>query len=163
MGISISVPEGSLSPSEEPLDLHIHPCFRGPFRLPKEYESASPAYLIRLSRKTDSQKDVTLKIIHYASLTCKEDCEDMAFFSASSTPEFKGSELVYTFKKICGDKATFRPGDQVGEISLRHFCITKIGRRRRAPNSASHDEGTLRTLLIASLNFSKFRDNHNFR
>ena len=130
MGISISVPEGSLSPSEEPLDLHIHPCFHGPFRLPKEYESASPAYLIRHSKKHNFHKDITVRIHHYACLESEEDCEEMTFLSASSTPEYIESHQdegvvhpVYTFKKIRGDNAKFRPGDQVGKISLRHFCI----------------------------------------
>ena len=146
MGISISVPEGSLSPSEEPLDLHIHPCFRGPFKLPKKYKSASPAYLISLSRKITSQKDVTLRIHHYASLESEEDCEEMAFLSAISTPEYIESHQdegvehpVYNFKKICGANGKFRPGDQVGEISLRHFCIIKAchGKRKRSIEDSS--------------------------
>ena len=138
MGISISVPEGSLSPSEEPLDLHIHPCFRGPFRLPKEYKSASPAYLIRHSKKTNFHKDITVRIQHYACLGSEEDCEEMAFLSASSTPEYIESHQdegvvhpVYTFKKIRGANAKFRPGDQVGEISLRHFCVLKLGKQKK--------------------------------
>ena len=147
MGISISVPEGSLSCSEEPLELHIRPCFHGPFRLPKEYESASPAYLISLSRKITSQKDVTLRIHHHASLESEEDCEEMTFLSASSTPEY--IELhqdegvvhpVYTFKKIHRANAIFKPGDQVGEISLRHFCIIKACKRKRRAEDSSTEK-----------------------
>ena len=143
MGISISVPEGSPSPSEEPLDLQIRSCFRGPFRLPKEYESASPAYLIRHSKKANFHEDITIRIHHYACLESEEDCEEMAFLSASSTPEYIESHQdegvvhpVYTFKKIRGDNAKFKPGDQVGEISLRHFCIIKVGKRKRRGTSA---------------------------
>ena len=139
MGISISVPEGSLCPTEEPLDLLIHPCFRGPFRLPKKYRSASPAYLIHHSKKTNFHKDITVRIHHYACLESEEDCEEMTFLSASSTPEYIESHQdkgvvhpVYTFKKIRGANAKFRPGDQVGEISLSHFCILKIVRRKRS-------------------------------
>ena len=138
MGISVSVPEGSLSPSEEPLDLNIHPCFCGPFRLPKKYKSESPAYLIRHSKKTNFHKDITVRIHHYACLGSEEGCEEMTFLSASSTPEYIESHQdgvvhpVYTFKKIRGANAKFRPGDQVGEISLRHFCILKIVRRKRS-------------------------------
>ena len=146
LGISISVPEGSISPSEEPVDLHIHPCFCGPFRLPQQYESASPAYLIRHSKKTKFQKDITIRIHHYASIGCEEDCEEMAFLSASSTPEYieshQGEEMVhpvYTFKKIRG-YTKFRPGDQVGEISLRHFCILKIGKRKRSEEGPSNSD-----------------------
>ena len=147
LGISISVPEGSLSPSEEPLDLHIHPCFCGPFRLPQEYESASPAYLIHHSKKTSFQKDITIRIHHHASIGSEEDCEEMAFLSASSTPEYIESHQdkgvvhpVYTFKKIHGGANTkFRPGDQVGEISLRHFCIVKTGKQRGIPYIAHYN------------------------
>ena len=149
MGISISVPEGSLSPSEEPLDLHIRPCFRGPFRLPKEYKPASPAYLIHHSKKTNFHKDITVRIHHYACLGSEEDCEEMTFLSASSTPEYIESHQdegvvhpVYTFKKIRGDNGKFRPGDQVGEISLRHFCILEIVRRKR---SREEDEPSNKT------------------
>ena len=148
MGISISVPEGSLNPPEEPVDLHIHPCFRGPFRLPKKYKSASPAYLIG-RKKTNFRKDITLRIHHYACLGSEEDCEEMTILSASSTPEYIESHQdegvvhpVYTFKKIRGANAKFRPGDQVGEISLRHFCILKIVRRKR---SREEDEPSSRT------------------
>ena len=147
MGISISVPKGSLSPSEEPLDLHIHPCFRGPFRLPKKYISASPAYLICHSKKTNFHKDITIRIHHYACLESEEDCEEMTFLSASSTPEYKESRQdegvvhpVYTFKKIRGANAKFRPVDQVGEISLRHFCIIKVGRKRSIQDSSVEAE-----------------------
>ena len=146
MGISISVPEGSLSPSEEPLDLHISPCFCGPFRLPQKYESASPAYLIHHSKKTNFQKDITIRIHHYASIGSEEDCEKMVFLSASSTPENIESHQdervvhpVYTFKEIRGANTKFRPGDQVGEISLRHFCILKTGKHKRSEEEPSHN------------------------
>ena len=134
MGISISIPEGSVS---EPLDLVIHPCFTGPFKLPQEYRSASPAFLIHPSRRVDFQKDVTVKIHHHASLHSEEDCEDMVFLSASSTPEYRESCPVYTFKKIRGAKTVFRPGDQVGEIALRRFCLVKAGKRKREEEDAS--------------------------
>ena len=131
IGICISIPEGALKPEEEPLDLVICPCFSGHFELPLDYESASPAFLIHPSRRVDIQKEVTVKIHHHASLQSEEDCEDMVFLSASSTPEYRESHPVYTFKKICGTKTAFRPGDQVGEIALRHFCLIKSAKRKR--------------------------------
>lgn len=139
MGISISVPENSLNSQEEPSGLHIHPCLSGPFELPDDYQSASPAYLVNPSNKTDLQKDITIRIQHYVNLLSQEDCEDMAFLSASSTPEYRESSPgpVYTFNKIPGAKGVFRPGDQVGEIALRHFGILKAGKRKRE-EAASH-------------------------
>ena len=131
LGISVSIPEDSLHDKEEFLDLSIHPCFSGPFELPENYESASPTYLITHSRRVTFSKDITVRMHHYACLSSEEDCEDMVFFSASSVPEYRDSNLVYIFREIQGPKGIFRPGDQVGEIALRHFCLTKIGKRKR--------------------------------
>ena len=128
MGIEITIAENSL---KEPLELSIHPCFSGPFDLPRKYKSASPAYLIKHSKNVDFLKDLTVKIQHYACLQKEKDCEDMTFLSASSIPQYRESSPVYVFREIKGKKGRFRPGDQVGEVSLRHFCFLKIGKRKR--------------------------------
>ena len=129
-GISVSVPKQALSASDKPLELSVRPCFTGPFQLPEEYESASPAYLIKPSRKVEFEKDVTLRIQHYARLQSERDCEKMIFLSASSTPEHEdGSSPVYTFKEIKSAEGVFRPGDQQGEIVLRHFCVLTISKK----------------------------------
>ena len=125
MGISLHVPKDSLN-----VELNIHPCFTGSFELPDEYESASPAYLI-LHNEVDFQIDVTVRMHHYANLESEEDCEDMVFLFASSAPEYRDSHPVYTFKEICGSKGIFKPGDQVGEVSLQHFSFVKGGKRKR--------------------------------
>jgi hypothetical protein len=136
IGVSVSVPEKSLGSSRKASDFGIYPCFSGPFELPDEYESASPAYLLRHD-KVDFQKDLTIRMRHYACLEREEDCEDMVFLSASSTPENRESCPVYTFKEIHGAKRMFKAGDQVGEISLRHFCFTKIARKRHRKGVAA--------------------------
>ena len=87
-GISLSVPEQALSSTEPDVDLLIHPCLGGPFELPAEYEPASPAYLIQPDKKVKLQREATLQIHHYTRLQSKEDCEEMAFFSATPTPEY---------------------------------------------------------------------------
>ena len=139
-GISLSVPEGSLSSSDKPLNLYIHPCLSGPFQLPPEYEPASPAYLIQHSRKANFRKDVTIKIHHFTHLKSRKDCEDMAFFSASSTPQYtKGTNPVYTFKKIEAN-TRFSLVDQVGEISLRHFCFMQTGMKRSIEEDSEKNE-----------------------
>ena len=131
MGISISVNQNTISLEEESSNLmSICPCLTGPFELPENYEPASPSYLIRHNIK-DFQKDVTIRMHHYASLQNEEDCEDMAFFTASSTPEYRESRPVYTFKEIQGAKGIFKPGEQVGEISLSHFCFLRAAKRKR--------------------------------
>ena len=133
MGVSLTVPEGSISSSCEHIDLDIRPCFSGPFKLPPGYESASPVYLITSSRKINFLKDIIVRIYHNACLWSEEDCEDMAFFSASFKPQYiEDNQPVYTFKKIDGTNTRFKKGEQVGEISLRHFCGVKIGKRKRS-------------------------------
>ena len=139
MGISMLVPEGSISSIDEHIDLHIQPCFSGPFQLPPEYEPASPAYLIHPSRKTNFLKDVTVRIQHYVQLETEQDCEDMAFFSASYKPEYtEEKKPVYIFNKIlCGANTHFRKGEQVSEIALRHFCLLQNGKRKRSNSEPS--------------------------
>ena len=138
MGISIFVNYNTISLEKESSDMSIRPCFTGPFELPENYEPASPSYLIRHDMKV-FQKDVTIRMHHYASLQNEDDCEDMAFLTASSTPEYRESRPVYTFKEIQGAKGIFKPGDQVGVISLRHFCFMRAAKRKRqkTPESSS--------------------------
>ena len=136
MGLSLHVPEGLLG-----AEWNIHPCFTGPFKLPDKYESASPAYLI-LHNKAPFQKNVTVRMHHYANLRSEEDCKDMTFLSASSMPEYRDSHPVYTFKEIVGSKGIFKPGDQVGEVSLRHFCLVKTVKRKRTEKESSDPEAS---------------------
>ena len=66
------------------------------------------------------------------------------FLSASTTPEYRGSSPVYMFKEITNTKGLFRPGQEkpVGEIRLKHFCATKIGKRKR--KNSGNKEGVKR-------------------
>ena len=130
MGITISVPEGTLR-EEDSTDLLIHPCISGPFELPAGYEPASPAYLVQLSRAVTMHKDVTVRMHHYADLQTEEDCEEMVFVSASHTPVDTQSGPVYRFKEVTGAWCIFRPRDPVGEITVQHFCCFGICRRCR--------------------------------
>ena len=137
-GIELSIPVDSKPISlEEPLTLTIRTCFSGPFELPDDYESASPAYLIEPSRRVKFQRDVTVEIYHYLNLESEEDCDNMVFLSASITPEYRESRPVYTFKEIKETKGVFKPGYQVGEIKLRHFCYLKAAKRKNDSHSES--------------------------
>ena len=140
MGISLSATQNLMNSEEESSDMLIRPCITGPFELPKNYEPASLSYLIHHNMK-DFQKDVTIRMHHHASLQNEEDCEDMAFLTASSTPEYRESRPVYTFKEIQGSKGIFKPGDQVGEISLRHFCLVRVAKRKRDDTQESSSKG----------------------
>ena len=130
-GISLSIPEQALSSTEKDVDLLIHPCLNGPFQLPAGYESASPAYLIQPSSSVKFHRGAILRIHHYASLQSEEDCEEMAFLSATPTPQYRQSKPVYIFEEIKHRQGSFRPNSQVGEIRLQHFCLIKVGRKRK--------------------------------
>ena len=153
VGIRVSIPEDSMSPTEDPLTLQIYPCFTGPFQLPEDCESASPAYLIKPSRRVEFKKDVTVEIHHYACLESEKDCDDMVFLSASTTPVRK-SDPMYVFKEIKEAKGVFKPGCQVGEIALRHFCFTKVGKRRRTSKSSGYPETKKSKGMICILDVS---------
>ena len=129
VGISITFPENSLPSTDPPLEITIQPCFSGSFEMPDGIESVSPAYIIKYNQKITFLKHVILKIRHYANLQTKEDCENMVFLSASSTPEYRGSTPVYVFREITDTKGLFRPRQEkpLGEIQLKHFSIIAIG------------------------------------
>ena len=131
VGISLKFPENSLPSTDPPLEVAIQPCFSGSFVLPEDIELASPAYAITPNREVTFQKDLVLKIQHYANLQTKEDCEDMVFLSASSTPEYRGSIPIYKFKEMKEAKGMFRPGQKqpIGEIQLKHFSIIGVGKK----------------------------------
>ncbi len=79
-------------------------------------------------------KDVTLKIRHYANLQTDEDCADMVFLTASFSPKFRESKPVYVFKEMKAANVSFKPNEEepVGEVALRHFCISSLGKRKRS-------------------------------
>lgn len=99
VGISIFVPENSLSSEEECLDLSIHPCFSGAFELPDDYRSASPTYLIRHDKRVTFLKDITVRMLHHTCLQSQSDCEDMVFFSASSIPQYRSPVQFMSSKR----------------------------------------------------------------
>ena len=129
VGISLTFPENSLPSKKPPVEVAIEPCFSGPFIMPDGIESTSPAYVIKPDQKVKFKKDIVLKIRHNANLQTEEDCENMVFLSANSTPEHRGSSPIYVFKEITGTKGLFRPGQEkpLGEIQLNHFSIITTG------------------------------------
>ena len=142
VGISLSIPENALPPTDPPLQLEIQPCFSGSFHVPQDVELVSPAYIVKPSRKVAFQKDVLVKIWHHANLESEEDCKDMMFLSASTRPQHRGDTPVYVFKKIRGAKGSFRPGEEqpVGQIALQHFCTLALGKRKREEESGEAEQ-----------------------
>ena len=147
MGISLSIPKDALPSTDPPLDIQIQSCFSGSFEMPDNVELVSSAYIVSPSRKVAFQKEVLVKIWHHANLETEEDCEDMLFLSASTSPQYRGDTPVYTFREIRGAKGSFRPGEEqpVGQIALKHFCILSLGKQRRAESDDSPESKRQRT------------------
>ena len=135
-GISISIPEGSISPDES-VDLLIQPCFSGSFEVPKDMEPASPAYFIKTSKKIELKRPLTMRMQHSAKLQSEEDCKNMVFLRASSDPECRGSNPVYVFREVEGARGTFNEGSQFGEVILTHFSWWKLFSRKKGRKNVS--------------------------
>ena len=132
VGFSLSIPENALPFTDPPLEVQIRPCYSGSWEVPENLELVSPAYIMKPSRKVLFRKEVSVKIWHHANLETEEDCEDMVFLSASTTPEYRDGRPVYAFQDITGVKGSFRPREEqpAGEIALKHFCILGIFKRK---------------------------------
>jgi hypothetical protein len=127
IGLSFSVPEGALSPTDPPLEFEIQPCFSGSWEVPENLVPVSPAYIMKPNRDVVFEKEVLVKMWHHANLETEEDCENLMFLSASITPEYRDDRPVYVFREITTAKGSFRP-KAAGEIRLKHFCILRIFR-----------------------------------
>ena len=139
IGMEIDIPAGAVS-EDRPLKLTVRPCLSGPFSLPEGYELVSPVYII--TPAFDFNQDVQLSIVHYASLTCHEDCSSMAFMSAKTSITPGGSDIVYNFKVL--RRGVFHEGQQLGVIPLRHFCGIAIGKKRPRDGPSSGAEDTVK-------------------
>ena len=142
VGLSLSIPEDALPSTDPPLQVEIHPCFRGSYDIPQDVELVSPAFIINPSRKGAFLKEVLVKMWHYASLETEEDCKDMMFLSASISPQYRGDTPVYTFREIKGVKGLFRPREEepTGQIALKHFCTLALGKRKRENGAEESQE-----------------------
>ena len=149
VGISLSIPKDALPSIDPPLYMQIQPCFSGSFEMPDNVQQVSPAYVVSPSRKVAFQKEVLVKIWHHANLETEEDCEDMVFLSASTSPQYRGDTPVYTFREIRGAKGSFRPGEEqpAGQIALKHFCILSLGKHTRTGSDDSPESKRQRSSL----------------
>ena len=131
IGIEFDIPPGAV-PQGKQLDLSVWPCSAGPFQLPEGYELASPVFLI--SPSFQFSDEVTLKMHHFYALETKEDCEDMAFLCSPATPsEGENQEPIYQFGVL--SKGMFEPFQECGRMALKHFCLSGVGRKRKASAS----------------------------
>ena len=133
--MDLSIKRNSFHHEDNSTELLIQSSFSGPFEMPEGVESVSPAYLIQTKHKVEFKKDVDLKLHHNAHLKTEEDCKDMVFLKAKSTPAYRGQECTpfYQFEEIDdGSSAEFSSRWKFGKIKLsRLFSWFKIGRKQR--------------------------------
>ena len=135
IGVEFDIPPGAVPEGKE-LELSVWPCSDGPFQLPKDYELASPVFLV--SPSFEFSCEITFTVYHFSNLETEEDCEEMVFLSASATSLCKQEKSVYQFKVL--GQGSFRSDQKYGQISLTHFCLkaaARQSRKRRAQQSRS--------------------------
>ena len=146
IGLKLSVPEGAIQDEvNAPAQVEVHPCLRGPFKMPPGYEATSPIYMIK--KQCKFQKDIKMEIEHFASLKSTEDCEEMVFITAKSTPSYQGSHPVYNLQEVQddGSHSRFTTGEQVGVITFRELQPGPLGTARK---STKQTQGTQAKSII---------------
>lgn len=130
IGVTVDIPPGAVS--EQAVDGFVHPCLSGPFKLPEGIDLASPLYLVAPALKFT--REIKFSLQHFINLKTPEECEQMTFLSAPSTPSYIGSEPMYHLREIKTQKGIFTVGSQVATILLKHFCIVGIGNKHFHPS-----------------------------
>ena len=144
IGIEFDIPAGAV-PTGKQLDLCVWPCSAGPFRLPEEYELASPVYLVTPS--FEFLCDITLTLYHFCAVESEGDCTDMVFLSSSATPHMEErQEPKYQFRVL--SKGRFKPSEPYGSVSLKHFCNTAIGAKKGNCEKSSTTKMCSRVLCV---------------
>ena len=126
IGVEFDIPRGAV-PKGKSLELSVWPSIAGPFLMPDGYDLASPVYLI--SPAFDFVCNITLRMYHYCSLDTEQQCDNMAFVSSPASPSVQQPHPQYKFRVL--SKGTFRPSQPYGCVSLKHFCISALGVKRK--------------------------------
>lgn len=137
IGVTIDIPPGAVS-EQEVIDLSVRPCLSGPFEIPDGIDLASPLHLVGPAFKF--RQEIKLSLQHFINLETPEDCKQMTFLSAPSTPSYIGSQPTYLLREIKIQEGTFTVGNQVATILLKHFCTVGIGRKRKRIHLASEGD-----------------------
>lgn len=137
LGISIFIPENSIpdeciGDKDEGIELFILPAFSGPFAGHEDLEPVSPAYLIKTNKELKFKRDITVRIKHNACLVTEQDCKDLVFMRADSTPLHRGPLFgpIYVFHELNRSKVRFSLEDgPFGEVRINQFSLFMIWRK----------------------------------
>ena len=116
-GISFSVPEGILPPSDT-CEMAITAIAGGEFEFPEDSDLVSAVYAISISKPL--LKPLTVNIQHCVLLETSEQCNSLQFVRAP----FNDATFPYQFKFLPGGH--FTPRNQYGSISLSQFSLIGI-------------------------------------
>ena len=108
------MPEGSITQTTK---MYVRPVLTGDFKLPSGCHQVSGIYQIECSEMLD--KDVTLKLGHYAVVDSQDEYADFSFYSAIAS-----TGPPYVFEKI--ESESFIMTDTFASVKLRHFCFYNI-------------------------------------
>ena len=109
--LCINVPEGSVTQKTE---MYIRPVLTGDFKLPPGCHQVSGIYQIECSEKLE--KDISLRMGHYAVVDSQEEYANFSFYSASAS-----TGPPYVFEKVESD--SFVVDNMYASITLHHFCF----------------------------------------
>ena len=129
IGVTLDIPPGAV-PEQATVDIFVRPCLSGPFIIPDGIELASPLLLVGPAFKFT--REIRLSLEHFINLNTPEDCKEMTFLSAPSTPTYIDSAPTYMLREVRIQEGTFTVGEQVATISLKHFCAIGLGRKSEA-------------------------------
>ena len=127
IGMALSIPEGALSSTDEPLGVQIRPCINCPLSLPDGYVPASPVYFIECEKAVKFRKKCTLEILHYMHLDALHDGRAMAFMTST---KYRGPDTTYHFARVKEGNQIFQLSSNKGTIFLDHFCAILIAREQ---------------------------------
>ena len=147
-GISLSVPPDALI-QKNAKRISVQPCVLGPFKYPEEYEALSAVYLITL--QDGLEKDVELRVEHFARLGTEKQANQMTFLSAS-IPDRDSGKRVVEFRPVKRGKFTVH--ERHGALQLKQSCYICIGTTKSSDTSKkwfhAFDHSFVTVLHVAS-------------
>ena len=148
IGVEFDIPRGAV-PEGKLLELSVWPSIAGPFALPDGYDLASPVYLI--SPAFNFTCDITLRMYHYCSLETEQQCDNMVFVSSPASPSVQQPHPQYKFRVF--SKGNFLPSEPYGCVSLKHFCNSAVGVKRKLSCSEPPEDSATPAKKTKGINF----------
>ena len=128
IGASISIPRNAVTRNTH---FDIAASFSGPYAVPEDVKSVSPAYAISTDEKVEFSKDATVRMHHTANIQSLEDSDDLVLLVADATP----TDNRYEFRVSLDSRVECFAGRcHFGVVKMKSLFpqLMKIGRRKKA-------------------------------